>query len=286
MSRMRSVGPLCLEQTGTEPKTSQPPTPVLQKPVVRYCLDTLTQLRPHRAQAYIHPKDWSRFKISCGPLIDLSWKSQYGGAFLRLIPYGKMQEIAGRYGFDCVRDLVTDPRHPFHNSAHVATYLGHYLFSLHQGKCLTEESTWGPRGLDDWERSRLEYLPDVEHWQVGCVLNVKNGHFPHTNCTLVERDKLNEDTLMFSEVWSILMLTLLLFCRPENEKHEVVPVTVITISGTTFRIVQGIVDAEGASVRIRKSRIVPLDLDKKTLKNQMMLLVSWLLADPVWPGKH
>ncbi|KAI1748293.1 hypothetical protein F4782DRAFT_517962 [Xylaria castorea] len=300
MSRRRSVGPLCLEQTGTEPKTSrttepqsvmhshqmsEPLTPVLQKPIVQVTLQILRQLRPHVAQAHIDSGKWNNFRITCGQL-DLSWKSENGGGFLRLITSEKMQHLASQYGFNSLRDLHTDPRHPFPNSCAVAQHLNRHLFAIYQDGFLAQQSKWDCRHPDDWEATKLRYFPGDEKWQVEYIMGVKDGRLPHVNCTLIEGEELKENTLMFSEVWSILMLTLNFLRHPQNEKYEVVPVTVITISATTFRVVQGFIDGKAGSVRIQKSGIVPIGPDKKTVKERIMLIVRWLLAEPVWPSKH
>ncbi|KAI1295918.1 hypothetical protein F5Y03DRAFT_399084 [Xylaria venustula] len=300
MSRRRSVGPLCLEQTGTESKAStatepqnvmytqqlpQPPAPVLQKPIVRLALKILTQLKPLAAQPHIAPENWNKFRITCNEL-DLSWKSEYGGSFLRLITHEKMQQFATQYGFDHIQDLRPggpDPRHPFSNSDKVASNLNDYLFSVNQDDFPSGRSRWKFHRPDDSEASQLRYFPNDEMWQVDYILTVKDGRMPHVNCTLIEAGKLKEDTLMFSEVWSILMLTLNFFRQAQNVKHELVPVTIVTISGMTFRIVQGCIDGKTNSVKIKKSSIVPLGPDKKTVKERMMLIVRWLLAEPVLP---
>lgn len=78
---------------------------------------------------------------------------------------------------------------------------------------------------DDWEGPKIRYFPNGEKWQVEYILAVRDGRLPHVNCTLVETEALREDTLMFSEVWSVLMLTLLFLRHPQNEKFEVVPVS-------------------------------------------------------------
>ncbi len=78
---------------------------------------------------------------------------------------------------------------------------------------------------DDWEAPKLRYFPSDEKWQVEYILGVRDGDLPHINCTLLEAEELKENTLMFSEVWSILMLTLLFLRHPQNEKYEVVPVS-------------------------------------------------------------
>lgn len=57
------------------------------------------------------------------------------------------------------------------------------------------------------------------------MLAVRDGHSPHMNCTLLEAEALKEDTLMFSEVWSILILTVFSLRHPQNKKYEVVPVS-------------------------------------------------------------
>ncbi|KAF2965614.1 hypothetical protein GQX73_g7966 [Xylaria multiplex] len=266
-------------------QTSQPSSPVLQKPIVQVALRILRQLRPHLAQPYIDAGNWNEFCITCGQL-DLSWESENGGNSLRLITSEKMQQMASQYGFGRIDALIPDTHNIFNNSSVTAEYLNDHLFSVDETDFLINQSKWWCRNPDKWEVASLRYFPNQEYWQVEYMFGVKDGHLPHINCTLVEAGKLNEDNLMFSEVWSILMLTLLSLRIPPNDKHEVVPVTVVTFSGTTFRILQGLVDGEAGNVRINKSSIVPISMDKENATQQMMLIMRWLLAEPLGPSKQ
>ncbi|KAI0537291.1 hypothetical protein GGR58DRAFT_472482 [Xylaria digitata] len=289
----RSVGPVYLEQTGTEPKASKTEpqntmhldrkAQVLQKPIIRLALDILTQLKPNIAQPYIDSRDWDKYCITCGQL-DLSGEPENGGDFLRLIPSEEMQQIASQYGFDHLDDLSTDPDHPFHNSDFVVDHLNDHLFSLYENDYLVNRSKWLSQGPDEWEARKLQYFPGEAKWQVDCILGVRDGHLPHMNCTLKESEKLCENKLLFSEVWSILMVTLVSLHYARNEKHNVVPVTVVTFSGTTFRLVQGFIDGEAGRVRINKSGIVTMNPDGGNVTQHMMLILRWLLAEPLGPS--
>ncbi|KAI1419383.1 hypothetical protein F5Y12DRAFT_793977 [Xylaria sp. FL1777] len=266
--------------------TPTPQNPLLQNPVVQMALHILTQLQPRLTQPYIDPGDWNKFRITCGQL-DVSWKSEKGGAFLQLITPEKMQQIASQYEFDQLRELRPDPSYPFNNSDVVATHLCHHFRCIYQDEYLICRSKWENRLPDDWEADKLRYFsPGEEFWQVKYVLSVRDGHLPHMGGVLLEVGQLKENTLLFSEVWSILMLTLLRYHTSGNEKIQVVPVTLVTISGTTFRIVQGFVDSKAGRVRIHKSGIMQVGPDKKTVKERMMLMVRWMLAEPVWPSKQ
>ncbi|KAK5626023.1 hypothetical protein RRF57_001739 [Xylaria bambusicola] len=289
MSRTRSAGPVSTttgsQNTMPSHQTSQPLEPVLQKPIVKIALKLLRQLRPNIAQLHIDSQNWTQLHITCSKL-DLSWKSENGGDFLRLKTPQQMQQIASQYGFDHVSDPSRDPDHPFHDSRHMADHLNRHLFAISHDAYLVDCSRWICQHPDGLMARKLGYYPADCQWKVDYILDVKDASLPHTNCTLIEAGKLEENKLMFSEVWSILMLTLNCLRNPQKERYEVVPVTVVTISGPTFRIVQGYIDGKTGSVNIRKSGIVPIGSDKKTMKEQMMLLVRWLIAEPVWPSRH
>jgi hypothetical protein len=45
-------------------------------------------------------------------------------------------------------------------------------------------------------------------WQIQCIELPKDRSKPHINAFLADDASLKEDTLLFSEVWCILMLTL------------------------------------------------------------------------------
>lgn len=78
---------------------------------------------------------------------------------------------------------------------------------------------------DDWEAPRLYHIPNIAYWKVEYISTVKDGSMPHVNCVLAERSELDGKDLMTSEVWSLLMLTVLFFRKPQNQKYEIVPVS-------------------------------------------------------------
>ncbi|KAI0517991.1 hypothetical protein F5B22DRAFT_87296 [Xylaria bambusicola] len=305
MSRRRSAGPVCLEQIGTElepststststgsqntmpsHKPSQPLPPMYPKPNNKAATSLILRLYPLIAWSHIDPKYWEQLQITCSKL-DLSWESENGGNFLRLMTHEQMRRIARQYAFDQIRDPSRDPRHPFHDSDHMASYLSRHLDATSDdGKTLVEQLPWDCNPPDHVMLNKLRYFPAGCNWAVENILDVKGASLPHINCTLTEAGELDESTLMFSEVWCILWLTIHCHRDPQKAKFEVVPVTVATISGPTFRIVQGYVDGKTGIVNIRKSAIVPIGPDKNTMKEQMMLMVRWLIAEPVWPSRH
>lgn len=69
---------------------------------------------------------------------------------------------------------------------------------------------------DDWEAPRLYYIPNIAYWQVKYISTVKDNSMPHVNCVLADRSELDEKTLMTSEVWPLLMSTILFFRKPQN----------------------------------------------------------------------
>lgn len=62
-------------------------------------------------------------------------------------------------------------------------------------------------------------------WRVPTIFRPKDGKWPHINCTLLETNKIIDDSLMFSEVWSIIYLTLIVLREKGHEKLMVVPVS-------------------------------------------------------------
>ncbi|KAJ8128060.1 hypothetical protein O1611_g5574 [Lasiodiplodia mahajangana] len=260
---------------------SRPLDPVMQKPIVQLSFQILHRLKHNRTQAHLDHASYKEYGIECGQL-DLS----NGGDFLQLNTPEEMQQLASQYGFDNLREMETDPTHPFSNSGFVSDHLYSHLHAFKEDTCLADQTKWDIGIPDDYETPNLLYIPTIAYWKVECLSIVKDSSMPHVNCVLADKSELDEKTLMTSEVWSLLMLTLLFFRKPQNQKYEIVPVTIVTISGTTYRIVQGFVDGKEGKVRMDKSEILTIGPDRKNVTERMTHMVRWILAEPVMPAKY
>lgn len=125
------------QNTMSSCQASQPPDPVMQKPIVQLSFQILHRLIPNRAQAHLDRASRNEYGIECGQL-DLS----NGGGFLQLNTPEEMQQLASQYGFNNLEDMETDPEHPFSNSVFVADHLYSHLVAFKQDKCLADQTKW------------------------------------------------------------------------------------------------------------------------------------------------
>ncbi|KAI1326511.1 hypothetical protein F5Y16DRAFT_374983 [Xylariaceae sp. FL0255] len=105
------------------------------------------------------------------------------------------------------------------------------------------EATWMRLGytmeltrMDPMTRKQREHKD--REWYPKFALVPKDGKSPHITCFLTERSFLRDDCLLQSEIWTILGMTISQICHGPRKDHKILPVTIITGSGSKFRIVQ------------------------------------------------
>ncbi|KAI1174584.1 hypothetical protein F4777DRAFT_579760 [Nemania sp. FL0916] len=264
--------------------------PTTKKPLWQAAMHLAKKLKPNFTHPYLNDSDWKTFDIACGPPLDLKWGSSIGDDFLRLVELEKMQQIASQCEFDSEDwpeiDSEPEPYEQFSYAGSVAEHFDGYIKSVYLNKPLAEKLKWKFRTLLEGEEHLLRYTPGDAKWMIDQLASVKNSDLPHMSCILREAHKLKEDTLMFSEVWAVIILAILFLQNNSNSEYEVVPVTVLTLSGMTFRIVQGFVDCKEWRVKIRKSSVMAIGYEKEDFQSRAMLWLRWLLAEPILPGKH
>ncbi|KAI0902673.1 hypothetical protein F4823DRAFT_621184 [Ustulina deusta] len=243
----------------------------------------LLSLQPmHTSVRYIRPSDIAALEINCGQLDFNSAESTIGKPFLQLMSVENMDKLAREHGFDRVEGL-DDPERTsnFRVATDVAAALDEYLRQRHDDVNVYERSLWNRRAFDTYESPRLTNFQKGSMWRVDRILEPKNGSLPHVNCFLCDNQNLEEDALLFSEVWCILLFTVSILRQPKYEKHETVPVTVVSASRRKVRIVQGYVDGRSGIVNISKTPIISLDEGEKVCWAECMTILRWLVATPV-----
>ncbi|KAI0435026.1 hypothetical protein F5Y09DRAFT_337119 [Xylaria sp. FL1042] len=246
----------------------------------------------------IPKQHWPQLNISCDALDLMTGAvhpstpgSANGWSFLKLMPPDDMQDLAALYNLRDVEGpggLDTFSHANFYNADDVAEVVNYCLWSLYNNKSLIQESPWDGYSPDDFEKPKLCSLNrDDIRWMVPWFMQPKGSKLPHVNCFLVQDHRLEEDSLLFSEVWCILILTLLISRRlPTDLNYPIVPVTLISTSSRDVRIVQGWVDGEAGKIRINKSAIEHMG-EGQTMEDQkvydlVLVILRWLLAQPTW----
>ncbi|KAK8104612.1 uncharacterized protein PG998_011645 [Apiospora kogelbergensis] len=103
---------------------------------------------------------------------------------------------------------------------------------------------------------------------------------PHQMCYVWDMAPLEEDALSVSEVWSLMIWTLARL-KSSDQFHRIYPITIFTGFGFGLRIVQGYVDAETGSIRVRKSPVLNLEGTPIDCWESIVYFCSWILGDQV-----
>ncbi|KAI1422362.1 hypothetical protein F5Y12DRAFT_763195 [Xylaria sp. FL1777] len=262
---------------------SVPPTAVYKSKqlCVPLGMSILKALREVRTNPYIHQKDWGNLHISCSEL-DINSSTAHGNKYFNIVSAQQMQKFAQEHNFRRFKDLGPLNYSQNYSTAHMLTsHVGEYFMTVHNDTFLSERLGWFDRRPDEYEKHKLRYYPKGDlSWQVELLLEPTNKSLPHVTCTLIDDHLHKEDSLLFSEVWCIVMLTLIALRLAKNEKHNVVPVTLVSFSHRQYRIVQGFMDGKKGIVNIWKSRIIHSDKMGK-VQEEMKGILRWLLATPV-----
>ncbi|KAI1350542.1 hypothetical protein F5Y01DRAFT_285625 [Xylaria sp. FL0043] len=306
MSQKSINSPKIVEETKTEPQVTvelhsimypnqsqsrhayQSPTSAAPKapyrpsqPSIPFGMGVLKTLRERKSNPYIDEDTWKALSISC-QVLDIDSPAASGGKYFQLVPAEYMQTLAREHRFHEETDLGPyGTSSKFATAFHVDSSLGTCISAVYNNKPLSERLGWKGRLPDEYERPKLWYYPKNNGiWQVEQILEPMSGLLPHISCTLVESHPHMEDSLLFSEVWCIIMLTLLALRLPKNEKHNIVPITMVSLCDRQYRILQSFVDGKECVINIWKSRIVHFNKEGQ-LQKDFTDILRWVLAKPI-----
>ncbi|KAI1421870.1 hypothetical protein F5Y12DRAFT_765488 [Xylaria sp. FL1777] len=268
---------------------------------IDFAFKKLLEFRPRLyipTQQRFPKNQWPELGISCGHLefdtgkvTPTTAQPANGQSFLKLISPEWMHKLAlssnlhKNYGPGTLHEYDNVN---YQNAWRVANVIIRCLGSVYEDKCLLiNRTSWNDREPNDFELYKLHTLEEGVNWSIPWLLQPKDRSLSHVNCFLAQDQSLDEDTLVFSEVWGILMLTALISRgMPEPAQHttKIVPVTMVSGSARNFRIVQGWVDGDAGKIRINKSPVMSLGNAKpitdKKVWNGVLNILRWLLAEP------
>ncbi|KAI1272509.1 hypothetical protein F5Y07DRAFT_379707 [Xylaria sp. FL0933] len=257
------------------------------QPSIPFSLGMLKDLMKRKSSPYLDKTTWEALRIRC-QVLDINGPAANGGQYLQLVPAEHMNTLAKEHRFHEETDLGPYDEEwggsKFAIAFHVNACLGHCSDNVYNNKRLSERLGWRGRIPDEYERPKLWYYPKYprhnETWQLEYILEPMSGLLPHISCTLVESHPHVEDSLLLSEVWCILMLTVLAFRLPRDEKYNIVPITMVSLCARQYRIVQGFVDGNGSVINIWKSCIVQFNKEGQ-IQEQVTDILRWVLGKPI-----
>ncbi|KAI1130602.1 hypothetical protein F5Y10DRAFT_235193 [Nemania abortiva] len=261
------------------------------QPSYKCSVNGLGFLKKRLAKVYLDEDDLAALKIECSNLdFDPTPCPPDAGALLNPMPAQKMERLAREYELASLEGTGPFENNSFNEASILNRRIDSYLRRFQQPDdvdCLflIDNSVYRKHGFSSVEapllgcfRYSLGRLFQVQH-----VLEVRDRSSSHVTCFLSEDAPLRGDALMLSEVWTILAIASLYFHRLDSGKFKIIPVTVISVSGRQFRIVQGYADGETEIIHIRKTRIVDLGYGEDPEKehwSEIMTLMRWVLAEP------
>ncbi|KAI0098802.1 hypothetical protein GGR51DRAFT_537488 [Nemania sp. FL0031] len=257
----------------------------------QFSLSKLKILQKQLAKPYLSNDDLARLEIRCTDLeFDPTLCPPDADALLTLMPAEEMEKLAQNHGFSSIRDLGSPSQNNFNESDRLSERIDTYLSQSEQPEernspYLLQKSVWTIREPESFEAPLLGcFRYNINRlFLVTYMLHVRDRSSSHVTCILIEDAPLQEDVLMFSEVWAILSVAGFYFNRPENIEYKIIPVTVVSISRRKVRIVQGYADGEKGIINIRKTRLVDLGDGEDPAKShnwEFMTIMRWVLARP------
>ncbi|KAI0905124.1 hypothetical protein F4823DRAFT_612293 [Ustulina deusta] len=110
--------------------------------------------------------------------------------------------------------------------AHMVGSAVSYCLNTADGtRFLVQKSLWNQREPDELEKPKLFHLEREVRWVAPWLLQPNSDVLPHVSSFLVEDQTLDENTLLLSEVWCILVLGLLVRRFPKLANQQLVPVS-------------------------------------------------------------
>ncbi|KAI0897459.1 hypothetical protein F4806DRAFT_401695 [Annulohypoxylon nitens] len=137
----------------------------------------------------------------------------------------------------------------------------------------------GRSGMRTKYRYRIEET--YEFWKIEQFLIRKSTSLPHINGLVVDNSPMRDMDPLASEIQSILVLTHESLLNEEYRHHRVIPVTLITGSGTQIRITHGNVDVEEGRMSLWMTPIIDLVADEKEKKDDLLRVLGWVVGEPV-----
>ncbi|KAI0165340.1 hypothetical protein GGR52DRAFT_575428 [Hypoxylon sp. FL1284] len=232
-----------------------------QPAAVGFCAQNIRYLRKTlRMTTYLEPADLAALKVKCTDIeIGDGIPKDEGLKVLELKSLDEINDIAEA---NRLIDMDNDK-----SSVNARTPAGKTLMDLSPWKVV--------------RRITENYVePSKIHWQARFSLHVRDDSMPDVVCYLANEAPLVDDKLFLSELWCVLRLGARQLKRPEYSDHKIAPVTVVSASGRTIRIVQGYADGADC-IFLRKSGIVDVDgIEEQKNLEKMVKVACWLLGKP------
>ncbi|KAI1819965.1 hypothetical protein F4861DRAFT_525044 [Xylaria intraflava] len=227
---------------------------------------------------YLGPHDFKHLRILCS---DLNLKPAESSSlpttddiFIR--PYPVAEVISGKQ----VDPLIANDGNLY--EAIEVCYLIEAYVARSDGDLLDDglldRTGWGRRQMDFENGERLVIMSSQYNWRAGLIFDKMDSVTPHVSPVLLDAAPIQDDTLSYPEVACILSCTL---CRLRDRAyhcHRIIPVTVISLSGRSARIVHGYVDVQKDTLRVFKSPILQLGNGDRS---QMETLLSWCVGQTI-----
>ncbi|KAI1825246.1 hypothetical protein F4861DRAFT_502148 [Xylaria intraflava] len=250
------------------------------QPSYRKTQETVTALQKKVSQTYISEDDMRLLKIECTDL-EFDPEPQTDDGLLKLMSMQEMRDYAKQHSFPAFR-----PGYAMDENFHRASYVfNQFITCLHSEEDPERET----QSLDEklscvihcpYEYADyLQWYGQTAKWKVEHYITRKDS--PHVVCLMADNACPREDALLLSEVYCILSMAFLMFIEEQNAKYEIIPVTLISGSGTYFRIVHGYADREGKTIQLRKTRIVDVgegEVGGKIQQDRCLTLMRWVVA--------
>ncbi|KAI1642172.1 uncharacterized protein F4817DRAFT_353700 [Daldinia loculata] len=228
---------------------------------------------------YLSQEQLKDLGVECAGLdLDTGKPTDKGPRFLQLASMSQMETLAEKANLIDM-DVVQDSTE---NDWHTMRFISYFYLTLF--RLVPEEDHPDRQTIlqkTPWSITNFEYIGNSTaegcHWVVGFALKVSDKSMPDVVCFLGNEEPLRDDEIYTSELWCISRFGGGELIKKEYRHHQTAPVTVVSVSGRSLRVVQGYTDGR---VVVRKSPIYELDSDDETNLSVLLKFAPWFLGHP------
>ncbi|KAI1503602.1 hypothetical protein F5X99DRAFT_99327 [Biscogniauxia marginata] len=127
----------------------------------------------------------------------------------------------------------------------------------------------------------LSRWDDYAHWNVPNYLVTNDSAKPHMIAFVADQAPLRDGVLSMSEVQVTLLLTGRGVLRNGCRYNQIVPVTMLCVSGYQVRITQTYIYTAEEHMRVRMTRIIDFKEGEMKKRDDFCRLLCWIVGDPV-----
>ncbi|CAJ2513174.1 Uu.00g012930.m01.CDS01 [Anthostomella pinea] len=275
------------------PPSAYPPL----EPKIQHLATSLKYLQKHQ-HVHLDNQDISSLGIRCIALEFTTGKAAGDGQqFLRMHPWKSVVAIAQQHRlrqYPQISRLDDAAYLSWHGARFMSIFFESLLLlSNPEGEESSSGLVLGPHAQNPaqgtiWRMldsgggmKNLHRSSDTHQFDIMFLLEALDVSKPHVTAFLANQDALENNALLWGEVWCLLMIMLNRLAKPQYSHHHVIPVTIVSVSGRKLRVVQAYVDGARGITHVQRTPIINFDRGTDACWGETLTVLSWFLGEPV-----